>query len=806
MQKPAPLFLNVDLSQNTEYPKVRAVVYQTKSITPQKKSQSPISQASRKTSQLLSRMDLLSKRSHISTESQNVYLKTLERANTKPIRSPSPILTPTKIQNKQRVNIYVRIKPNFNEKSIVKKQNNTYLTVNTFEDSQRQFEFAHIFDDASQEEVYNKAAKPTIKDSVEGRCNGVILVYGQTGSGKTHTMGLLEQSQGLTQLALKDIFNMLDQQVSQKEISNYTLSVSFVQIYMDKIYDLLSTSGNQLQIREQKDSYPYIQGAIQMQIQDAEEGFHLVGLGIKNRIVAAQVLNLNSSRSHTLLIVQIKRTLTNKLQELTKLAFIDLAGSERNKKTHSTGIRLDEATSINESLSALGNVIVALGQPNQQHIPYRESKLTRILQGYLQGDAQITLICTITKTQDSLSETLSTLQFAQRCKDVILRPIKHFVIQDEETVDNNDLQKQIQELKQTISDLQEQLQNQKSKFDKDYNKFVVNIIIKLKQFTSQNIQKIQSQQVQSIADKVLLNFQQNLQYSVEHFPQDIQQLIKNQQSFYEVQEMDEKRIEKCLEGDKESIKDLARMFTQDINNLVQSFKLYYEGKTLSLLDQIKQQYRQKELNAWASGVSFLLNTIALQHQQLIELIRKTKPIQSGIATDYYILEIKKEFFNIVFDKGQMYKNEQGFKDLINQKLNQPRENFKRSLSEVEQKLFPEKYSQKIDKLLKSYGQLSRKLNKSQDPPPIFHSATVNVSNLMHSRKYQQNPFHDISSLENHTEQINSNDESNPIVQIADEYRQTQDSQQGKLRFKEDDFFDRNSTAQFKMQEQKKLTK
>ncbi|CAD8145483.1 unnamed protein product [Paramecium octaurelia] len=843
--KQRPLFLNVDLSPQPNKTPNKSPIQRTK--TPLKETQksqtrfhSPIdTQPTRQTSTIIT--ELISKRSGATgrsqtqtaaeqeipvkqtTDFQTIYQRSLKanyvpkiphiNAQTPPKQQsvPSPA-TPLNHQfisqniektlpiqanivnkQKEKVQIYIRIKPNLtNEKSVVKKLSNQHLAVHTFEDTNRQFEFDTILDNSSQEEVYNLTSKQIVQDCIAGKANGVVIVYGQTGSGKTHTMGLLEQSKGVIQLAMSDIFQQIKEQ--NENGSNFKIEMSFIQIYMDKIYDLLNNNGQQLQIRESKDSIPYIQGAVQISIEDQNDGIQLVSFGIKNRVVASQVMNVNSSRSHTLLTIYIKKQVQDKVI-CSKVAFIDLAGSERNKKSLSKGLRLDEATYINESLSALGNVIAALGQPNQQHVPYRESKLTRTLQGYLTGESQISLICTITKLAESTNETLQTLMFAQRCKDVVLRPQKIIPIQDEETMDNGDLLKQIAELKETIKDLQEQQQKQQisqqtqqsKQQDKDFLKFLINIILKLKQYTFSNLSSCQLQEKQTLAEKFL---QDSTYYQTIQFPKEIQVMMMEQ---IQSQEIDQQKVEQCLDGNKEQIKDLAKSFTQDIHYLVQAFKQYSDMRYNYIIEKILEQYRQKEIQVWAKGLAYLLITI----KQLLNQLYEIK--QFDIASDIYLEGIKQQLYHLINDKGTMYKSPQKICDLIEKfycsetdfSFNQMKK-FSSSLN-IPSQTMSDKYKQKIEKLIGTYGQ-GVKVVKPTEPPPIYHSPSVNVSTLIQSRKFQQNPFNDISSL---TEQqaASSVEESN-LREEVHVIPNNESLLQGKLRFKEDELliYSRNQMA------------
>lgn len=262
----------------------------------------------------------------------------------------------------------------------------------------RDFYFDHAFDPSStQDHVYNTIARPVV-DGVLNGFNGTIFAYGQTGTGKTYTMGILNQlrgqsTAGIVPRAVEHIFE------SERELpsGSVTVSMSFLQIYNNSIQDLISDSAqmeSNLPLREDPRKGFYVEGLSNFAVATYEEAQELVNFGLENRAIAPTLMNTTSSRSHTVLTVHVEkreaadagsddvsRTLRG------KLLLVDLAGSERVRRTTSKGARLSEAKAINTSLSVLGNVIAALAEPGTTHIPFRDSKLTRLLQDSLGGTA-----------------------------------------------------------------------------------------------------------------------------------------------------------------------------------------------------------------------------------------------------------------------------------------------------------------------------------------------------------------------------------------------------------------------------------
>uniref|UniRef100_K1S2I2 Kinesin-like protein n=1 Tax=Magallana gigas TaxID=29159 RepID=K1S2I2_MAGGI len=244
----------------------------------------------------------------------------------------------------------------------------------------------------TQEQVYETAAKPIVAD-VLGGYNGTIFAYGQTSSGKTHTMeGVLgnDKMQGIIPRIVQDIFTYI---YGMEENLEFHIKVSYFEIYMDKIRDLLDISKVNLSVHEDKNRVPYVKGATERFVSSPEEVMEAIDEGKANRHVAVTNMNEHSSRSHSVFLINVKQeNLENQKKLNGKLYLVDLAGSEKVSKTGAEGAVLDEAKNINKSLSALGNVIAALADGNKSHVPYRDSKLTRILQESLGGNARTTVV------------------------------------------------------------------------------------------------------------------------------------------------------------------------------------------------------------------------------------------------------------------------------------------------------------------------------------------------------------------------------------------------------------------------------
>ncbi|XP_078737701.1 kinesin heavy chain-like [Lampetra fluviatilis] len=281
----------------------------------------------------------------------------------------------------------------------------------------------YIFDrvfppNTTQEQVYNACARQIVKDVLEGY-NGTIFAYGQTSSGKTHTMeGKLHDGHlmGIIPRIVQDVFNYI---YSMDENLEFHIKVSYFEIYMDKIRDLLDVSKTNLSVHEDKNRVPYVKGCTERFVSSPEEVMDVIDEGKSNRHVAVTNMNEHSSRSHSIFLINVKQENVETEQKLSgKLYLVDLAGSEKVSKTGAEGSVLDEAKNINKSLSSLGNVISALAEGTKTHVPYRDSKMTRILQDSLGGNCRTTIVICCSPSAYNEAESKSTLMFGQRAKTI----------------------------------------------------------------------------------------------------------------------------------------------------------------------------------------------------------------------------------------------------------------------------------------------------------------------------------------------------------------------------------------------------
>lgn len=270
--------------------------------------------------------------------------------------------------------------------------------------------------------MYLDTARPIVESVLEGY-NGTILAYGQTGTGKTYTMSGnpdSAQTKGIIPNTFAHIFGHI---AKAKDNQKFLVRVSYMEIYNEEVRDLLGKELNKsLEVKERADIGVFVKDLSGYVVHNADDLDNIMKLGNKNRVVGATKMNLESSRSHAIFSITIESSETDEAGaqhvKMGKLQLVDLAGSERQSKTQASGQRLKEATKINLSLSVLGNVISALVDGKSTHIPYRNSKLTRLLQDSLGGNSKTVMCASISPADSNYAETISTLRYAGRAKSI----------------------------------------------------------------------------------------------------------------------------------------------------------------------------------------------------------------------------------------------------------------------------------------------------------------------------------------------------------------------------------------------------
>jgi hypothetical protein len=325
------------------------------------------------------------------------------------------------------VHVSVRCRPmNSDEKSSNRNEmvqvdsDRCSISISKNETENREFTFDHVFSPSdTQESVYRLSAQGIVENVLQGY-NGTIFCYGQTGAGKTYTMIGSKEDPGIIPRVFSHIFTSIEDRLDGEK---FLISVSFLELYNEEIRDLLQPgSAQKLEITDNPDQDiggVAVKNLSSVIVKSVKEISQLLNIGLSNRTTGSTMMNADSSRSHSLFSITIESS-TDDHVKVGKLNLVDLAGSERQSKTRATGDTLKEAAKINLSLSCLGNVISALVE--QKFVPYRDSKLTRLLQDSLGGNTKTAMIANVGPADYNYEETLSTLRYANRAKNIKNRP------------------------------------------------------------------------------------------------------------------------------------------------------------------------------------------------------------------------------------------------------------------------------------------------------------------------------------------------------------------------------------------------
>lgn len=328
--------------------------------------------------------------------------------------------TPNTIKVVARFRPQNRIEREANSEQIVTFPSQEGLKLTT-KDASSAFTFDRVFPtNTAQHDVFDYSIRGTVDDVLAGY-NGTVFAYGQTGSGKTYTMmgaGNIgdQDAKGIIPRIVEQIFHSI---MSSDGSVEFTVKVSYMEIYMEKIRDLLVPTNDNLPVHEDKARGVYVKGLHEFYVGSVEEVYEILERGGAARMVAATNMNQESSRSHSIFVIEVaQKNVETGSAKSGRLFLVDLAGSEKVGKTGASGQTLEEAKKINKSLTSLGMVINALSDGKSSHIPYRDSKLTRILQESLGGNSRTTLIINCSPSAYNYEETVSTLRFGERAKTI----------------------------------------------------------------------------------------------------------------------------------------------------------------------------------------------------------------------------------------------------------------------------------------------------------------------------------------------------------------------------------------------------
>ncbi|XP_067933165.1 kinesin-like protein klp-3, partial [Watersipora subatra] len=320
------------------------------------------------------------------------------------------------------IRVFARCRFDPRTRCILNFPNDEDITLNDVRGNKQTFTFDRVYSpETSQEQVFEET-RAIITSCVDGY-NVCIIAYGQTGAGKTHTMMGPSDDVGVNIRAIQELLRL----TNERESIDYQLSVSMVEIYNEVIHDLLTSQCNVVTAQNVGHSVT-MSGLSSHTVMTEQDISHIMKTGMTNRTVASTKMNSESSRSHLLVILKVEgHDKVSNARTMGTLTLVDLAGSERLAKTEVSGQQLVEAVAINRSLSALGQVFAALGK-SAMHIPFRNSKLTQVLQPSLSGDAKAVLFLAVSPAASNLAETISTMTFGSNVKQVELGVPKRNVI------------------------------------------------------------------------------------------------------------------------------------------------------------------------------------------------------------------------------------------------------------------------------------------------------------------------------------------------------------------------------------------
>ena len=495
------------------------------------------------------------------------------------------------------------------------------------------FTFDRIFDiDSTQDEVYGISALPAVESVLSGY-NSTIFAYGQTGTGKTFTMegftfDYLDPNRGIIPRTIEDIFKYIENNTNSN--TTFIIRATYLQIYNEQISDLLKPEKKNLSIRESKQKGLYVESLSEWAVRSPNDIYALLERGSQSRAKANTHMNDVSSRSHAVFSIQVEQMengQSGKSIKVGKLNLVDLAGSERIKVSGATGQQLEESKKINKSLSALGNVIYALtDSKGRTHIPYRDSKLTRLLENSLGGNCRTTMIGMISPAECSFSESLSTLNFAKRAKSIKNRAIVN------EDIDHNALIRQYEnELKKLRKELEEkdrllrdnnfimELEEQKKEAERDKNEAI-------QALEEASIKYLQERdEKKKLENKIqLMNFQMipgGQKISIEETPQ-FQDLLQKHQILLEKdfqEKLDEIEQEReALAASKEQVDSYNKLLSRQRNIMV--------GLTTSLNERDENIAQlQEEIEAYEKMSKDMEENIKIKDKRILlleDLLRK----------------------------------------------------------------------------------------------------------------------------------------------------------------------------------------
>lgn len=507
---------------------------------------------------------------------------------------------------------------------------------------EKRYCFDHVFGpECTNSDVY-KSVRSTIAGVIQG-LNATVFAYGSTGSGKTYTMVGTQNDPGLMVLSLNTIFELIK---NDKSSDNFEVSCSYLEVYNEVIYDLLEKSSGHLELREDPEHGIVVAGLRSIKVQSADRILELLNLGNSRRKTESTEANATSSRSHAVLEINVKRKQKNQHRSQIvrgKLALVDLAGSERASETNSGGHKLRDGANINRSLLALANCINALGKHQKKglaYVPYRNSKLTRILKDGLSGNSQTVMIATISPADDQYHHTVNTLKYADRAKEIKTHVHKNIGIIDTHVAD---YQKMIDNLQVEVCRLRKELAEKESQVNvKPVEKASddeISWLNSLSQETSENVlERINLQKALFELEETNLRNRTELQHLDDAIIKDkddgIAQVLKSRRQLIldNIRDNEEAGTvyRKDIEANEKHRRHLQDMIEEAVSNngnktylhILSQYRLLGMANTelqfeIAMRDQVIHNQREAQRNLWN-----MLLGLGLGQKQILDLAAK----------------------------------------------------------------------------------------------------------------------------------------------------------------------------------------
>ncbi|XP_023757908.1 kinesin-like protein KIN-8B [Lactuca sativa] len=512
---------------------------------------------------------------------------------------------------------------------------------------ERRYAFDHAFPpDSTNSDVYERSISSTISGVVHG-LNATVFAYGSTGSGKTYTMVGTEGDPGLMVLSLHTIFNFIKNDKSSDE---FEVTCSYLEVYNEVIYDLLEKSSGHLELREDPEQGIIVAGLRCIKVNSADRILELLNMGNSRRKTDSTDANETSSRSHAVLEITVLRKQKKKYRSQVirgKLALVDLAGSERASETNSGGQKLRDGANINRSLLALANCINALGKQQKKglaYVPYRNSKLTRILKVGLSGNSQTVMIATISPADNQYHHTINTLKYADRAKEIKTHIQKNIGTVDTHVSDYqrmiDSLQNEVSQLKTQLAEKESQLSTKPTERHVDDELSWLNI---LSQETSENVQeRINLQKALFELEETNLRNRTELQHlddgiakqqAIENDGTVVRALMLRRQLVLDnIRDNDETGViyQKEIEANEKRRCELQEMIDEAISNnanktylrILSQYRLLGMTNTelqyeMAMRDQVIHNQRETQRNLWN-----LVMGLGLDEKQMLKLAAK----------------------------------------------------------------------------------------------------------------------------------------------------------------------------------------